>query len=245
EGAAAADVGNLVDLRDCAAVAPDVIEHQPLAQCEVAQREVLGAQTTQNRVQQHGAADDEIGASWIEPGYREPLLGVEADDLFAQAVDLFGRDPQVAQRGRWPPARGCGGHRAEAQYRSRGADHAIEADGRDLIAVLADLRQDVFRETVLVAARQRVALHETLGEADDADLEAARRLDRRGRAERDLDAAAADVDGHRPCAADVDAIHRGLMDQPRFFSAADDARADAGLALDAGQELAAVAGRAR
>ena len=41
---------------------------------------------------------------------------------------------------------------------------------------------------------ERIALDEALGQADHADLEAARRLNRRGRAERDLDAAAADVD---------------------------------------------------
>ena len=46
-------------------------------------------------------------------------------------------------------------------------------------------------------------------------------------------------------AADVDAVDRRLVDQPRFLGARDDARADAGLALDAREELAAVARFAR
>ena len=41
---------------------------------------------------------------------------------------------------------------------------------------------------------ERIALHEALGQADDAELEAAAELDVRAGAARDLDAAAADVD---------------------------------------------------
>ena len=63
--------------------------------------------------------------------------------------------------------------------------------------------------------------------------------------QRDLDAAAADVDDHRPPGADVHAVDRRLMDEPRFFGPGDDAWTDAGLALDARQELAAVARFAR
>ena len=61
-------------------------------------------------------------------------------------------------------------------------------------------------------------------------------------AERDLHAAAADVDHHCARAADVDAVHGGLVDETRFFGAGDDHRPDAGFALDAREELAAVAG---
>ena len=41
--------------------------------------------------------------------------------------------------------------------------------------------------------------------------------------------------------ADIDAVDGGQVDQPRFFGARDDARPDAGFALDAREELAAVA----
>ena len=98
-----------------------------------------------------------------------------------------------------------------------------------------------FDQLALVALRQRVALDEALRQADDADLEAARELDRRRRAERDLDAAAADIDDHRAAAADVDAVDGRLVDEPRFFRPGDDARLDAGVLLDSREELAAVA----
>ena len=51
----------------------------------------------------------------------------------------------------------------------------------------------------------------------------------RRRAERDLDAAAANVDDDRRAAADIDAVAGGKMDEPRFFRAGNDADPDAGL----------------
>jgi hypothetical protein len=108
-----------------------------------------------------------------------------------------------------------------------------------------NLRQDVLRELALVAARERIALHETLGQPDHADLETARGLNRGGVAQRDFHATAPHVDHDRAGAADIHAVHRGLMNQPGFFRTGDHARTDAGLALDARQELSAVARFAR
>ena len=71
--------------------------------------------------------------------------------------------------------------RAEAQDRARRADDAIEAGARDLVEVLADLGVDVPHELALVARLERIALDEPLGQADDAELEAAAELDRRRR----------------------------------------------------------------
>ena len=108
-----------------------------------------------------------------------------------------------------------------------------------------DLRQDVLRQLALIATGERITLHEAFGQANHADLEAARRLNRRGVAKRDLGAAAADVDHYRTRAAHVHAVYRGLMNQPCFLRAGDHPRSNAGLALDAGQEFAAVARLAR
>ena len=70
-----------------------------------------------------------------------------------------------------------------------------------------------------------------------------------GVAERDLDAAAADVDHDRGPAHHVDAVHRREVDQARLLGAGDDAGADAGLAraMRARNSLAVLrlAGRAR
>ena len=104
-----------------------------------------------------------------------------------------------------------------------------------------DLLEDVLLKPPPVSIRQRIALDKPLGEADDANLEAARQLDRCAGPEGDFHAAAADIDDDRSCAADVDAVHGRLMDQPRFLGPGDDHRDDAGFALDAGEELAAVA----
>ena len=157
ERAAAAHVGDPVDLGDLPPVAADVVEHQPFAQRQVAERELLRAEPPQDRVEQHGAGDDEIGAPRIEAGHGEALLEVQRDDLFAQLANLLGRDAQVAELRRRRPARGRGGDGAQTQDRARRADHAIEADRGDLIAVPADLADRMcFDELALVAARERI-----------------------------------------------------------------------------------------
>ena len=63
--------------------------------------------------------------------------------------------------------------RAKAEYRARRPDHPVEAGPADLIEVLAELGVEKSSEPALIARRQRVAFHEPLGEADDAELEAA------------------------------------------------------------------------
>ena len=165
-------------------------------------------------------------------------------DFFPHAADLLRRHPQVAKLRRLGTARRGRGDDAEAEDGARRADDAIEADRGDLLAVPIDFIEHVLGEPALVALRERVALDEAFGQPDDADLEAARQLDRGAGAKRDLHAAAADVDDHRAAAADVDAVHGGLVDEPRFFGAGDDHGTDAGFALDAREELAAVAGLA-
>ena len=137
-----------------------------------------------------------------------------------------------------------GGDGAERQDRARRADHAIEALFDDVLEVAIDLLADELRHLALVAAGDRIGIDEALGEADDADLEAARELDLASAAERDLDAAAADVDDDGRLRR-VDAVDGGEMNQPRFFGAGDDAGADAGAPLDGAQEGAAVFGFAR
>ena len=98
--------------------------------------------------------------------------------------------------------------RAEAEDRARRADDAIEPGRRKLVEVGAHLAVEVLHQPALVARRQRVGLDEPLGQADDAELEALARVRLRRGAERDLDAAAADVDDDRRAAADVDAVAR-------------------------------------
>src|SRR6185295_3596631 len=146
------------------------------------------------------AGDREVGAPRLEPGYPQPLVEVQRGELLADVANLFGRDAPIPQR-RARRASFCrGGDRAETEDRSRRPDDAVEAGAVDLLQVLADLGMDVARELPFVARLERVRFHEPLGETDHAKLEAAPEVDRRPRAARHFDAAAADVDDHRDVA---------------------------------------------
>src|SRR4029079_16657875 len=85
ECAASADVRNLVHLRDLPPVAADVIEDEPFSQRQVAERQFLCAEPTQDGVEENGSRDDEIGATRIEARHGQTLRGIERDDLFTQA----------------------------------------------------------------------------------------------------------------------------------------------------------------
>ena len=58
--ASLAHVGHGVHPRNLAFVSPDVVEDDPLAQREVAERDVLGAEPLQDGVDQDGSGDHEI-----------------------------------------------------------------------------------------------------------------------------------------------------------------------------------------
>ena len=139
ERAAPPDVGDLVDLSDLPAVAADVVEHQAFAQGQVAERELFRAEPAQDGVEEDGAGDHQIGAPRIEAGHGQALLGAQRDDLFAELANLLGRHAQVAELGRRRSARGRGGDGAKAEDRAGRANHPIEADRGDLIAVSPDL----------------------------------------------------------------------------------------------------------
>ena len=91
DDAAAPDVGVALDLADARAVAVDVVEHEPFAQREVAQRELLGAEPPEDRVEQHRTGDAQVGAARIEPGHLQALLDVGVDQPLAQAVQRLAR----------------------------------------------------------------------------------------------------------------------------------------------------------
>jgi hypothetical protein len=75
DDAAAADVGVALHFLDARAVAMDVIEDETFAQRQIAERQLLGAEAAQDRIEQHRAGDDEIGASRIESGDGQALFG--------------------------------------------------------------------------------------------------------------------------------------------------------------------------
>ena len=72
--AAPPHVGVAVGLRNLLPVAVDVVEDQPFAQRQVAERDVGRAKPPQNRVEQHRTGNDDVAALGFEAGKLQPLL---------------------------------------------------------------------------------------------------------------------------------------------------------------------------
>ena len=210
----------------CAAVAPDVIEHEAFAQRQVAERQLLGAQPAEDRVEQHRAGDDEVRAARIE-----------ARDARAAARD----------RARSPPC--AGGESACAETcRLRSSDGGVPRAAvaatapmlrivpdvpmtrskpavDDLLAVAIDLAEHVLDELPLVAFRERVAASRTARSGESHPI-----LKLRASC---IVVAVPSVISTLPPPMSIttarppatsDAVHRGLMNQPRLFDAGDDPR---------------------
>jgi hypothetical protein len=131
---------------------------------------------------------------------------------------------------------------ADAHDRSRRADDAIETAARDLSEKLGDLLVDVPHKFPLVAALERIALDEALGEPNHSQFEAPAELDVHPGPARHLDAAAADVDDDRGVRLASHPVDRSQMDQPRLLGPGNDTGPDAGLLGDSLEEFAAVLG---
>lgn len=240
--APAPDVRIAVDLRNLFPVAPDVVQDQSLAKSQIAERELVGSQRADDRVEQDGARHDQVGATRIEPRNLQPLLNADVHHPLAKPMELLGRDTQVPQIVGHAAALLGGDDGPKAQNRAGRADYAIESGRHDLLDVRVDLRSDVFHQLAFVLAADGIRSDESFREPDDAQLEALGELDRSSRAERDLDAPAADIDGHGRRPGHVDAVDSREVNQAGFFGAGDDLRPDACVSLDRRKELAAVFG---
>jgi hypothetical protein len=95
--AAAPDVGIALDSRDLFPMSRDVIQKQPLPQREIAERQLFGAQSFEDRFEKDCAGDGEIGSSWIEARYSQPLFEGQRRKLLTDPVQLLQRHPAVAQ----------------------------------------------------------------------------------------------------------------------------------------------------
>src|SRR4029450_7147132 len=198
-------------------------------------------ETPDDRVEQDRARNRQIGAPRIHPRRRKALFEIGLAQMLTQAMQSFRAEAQVPQiLGYF--AIGGGHHQSEAEDRARCADDAIEPALDELVDVAPHLAIEVLDQSTLVAAAQRIAFDEPFGEADDADLEAAADRHVLGGAQRDLDAAAADVDDDGRRGADVDPVARGEVNEARLFGAGNHSDPDAGLTLDFADEVAAVVG---
>jgi hypothetical protein len=246
EDAAAADVGEAIGLGDFLAVLCNVIEDQPLAQRQIAERQFVGFEPAQDFVQEDGTGHGQIGAAGIEPRDPQSLLDVEAGQRAADATELFDGNAAIADGPGAGATVGCrGGHGAEAENRAGRADHAIEAGASDVVEVLAEFCVDLAHQFALVARRDGVGFDESLREPDDAEPEAPADVDIRADAARDFDAAAADVDDDHRLARRAGPVGSRKVNEARLFRTGNHPRANAGLFGDGAQELAAILRLAR
>ena len=76
DDAAAADVRIAIGLPDPGTVALEVVEDQSFAQGEIAEGELLGPEASDDRVEENGAGDAEIGAARIQARELQPVFQV-------------------------------------------------------------------------------------------------------------------------------------------------------------------------
>jgi hypothetical protein len=240
DDAAPAHVRIAVGLRDLLAMSCDVIEHEPFPQRQIAERDLGGAEPTEDLVEKDRAGHREIRATRLEAGDAKTLFEIEHGERLADAAQLLGGYAKIAQRRvRRTPALGCH-DRSQAQDRAGSADDTVKSGLREFVEVFAQLGVDVPHELAFVARDDRIAFHEPLGQTDHAELEAAPLIHARSRAAGNLDAAAADIDGDGNLAAYGRAVGGGQVDQPRFLGAGNHARSDRGLLHNGAEEFTAV-----
>ena len=200
----------------------DVVEDEAFAQRQVAEREFLGAEPPEDRVEQDRAGDAQVGAPRIEAGHVQPLF--EARGSVSRLRSRWSA-LALTRRLRSSSTRTHAvlgeRQRAEAEDRARRADDAVEAARRRAgrgTRPSRRLRCLTSRRSSRV--RQRVGLDEPLGQPDDAELEAP--------AERQVRRALPSVTSTLPppmsittagLTPDVDAVAGGQMDEPGLLGA--------------------------
>jgi hypothetical protein len=150
----------------------------------------------------------------------------------------------VVQRLRAPARLHLVRQQAQGQDGARGADGHLEAGAGHR---RGPLRQNVFHVRLqprLVAGRERVGVDVALGQAQHAQLLGDDLLQAAAHAQRQLQAAAADVDHQRAPALQVDAVQRGQVDETRLPLAGDGLGPDLDGAAHLLQEVLAVGGLA-
>jgi len=89
DDASATHVRVFTRLCDVAAVALDVVEHEPFAQGQIAQRDLIRPKPLQHSVEEDGARHDEVGAPRIESRHLHAFADAALDEVFPKAVDLL------------------------------------------------------------------------------------------------------------------------------------------------------------
>ena len=96
DDAAAAGIGVAIGVGDLFAMSRDVVEDQAFAQRQIAERDLPGAETPEDRVEQHRTRHGEIRPARLETGHAQPFLDVQRDELLSYAPQELRRHPAVA-----------------------------------------------------------------------------------------------------------------------------------------------------
>ena len=119
--------------------------------------------------------------------------------------------------------------------RPRRGDGDLEAVRRDLPVEVLDQAAHVVAAGLDGVVGDLAAREEAVGEADGADLQAARRDRLAALADEQLGRPAADVDEQQPAVEHRDRLEHAEVDQPGLLDAGDDLDVDAGLATRRGR----------
>src|SRR4029079_15933750 len=198
-----ANVGITLDLADPRTVAVNVVEHEPFSQSEIAERQVFGAESAHDRVEQNRSSDAEICPSRIHAGHVKAFLDVHFHRPFPQPMNRLRADALISDVLRRRSLLFRDRERTKTENGARCPDHAIETGLPDLVELRAHFLVEIFDEPPLIVRRERVSLDEPLGEADDARLEALTERQVGRSAEGHFAAPAADVDDDGGAASDV------------------------------------------
>lgn len=115
--AAAAHVRIALHFANARAVAMDVIEDQPFAEREIAQRQVVGAQAAKDRIEQDRAGYAEVGPSRIQARHAKAFLDVGSHQAFPQPPKSLGGHPLISEVLGWHAFLFRERHRSEAENR--------------------------------------------------------------------------------------------------------------------------------
>lgn len=145
------DVGHPLGLDDCAPVLRDVVEHEALAQRQIAERDLAGLEALHDRIEEHRARDGQVRAPGLEAWHPESALEIHAGEELPSAMQVAARHTlaAAATRGRTLVIRES--DRPEALNRAGRAHEPIEPSGHDPIEVRAHLTLDVTHQLALVA----------------------------------------------------------------------------------------------
>jgi hypothetical protein len=123
-------------------------------------------------VEQNRAGDREVGAPRLEPGHAQPLLEIERRQLLRTRRSCLARCGELRSTPSWPAVAGGG---ATAPRLEMVPDVPITRSNpaRAICARYLPTSSSMCRPAALVAPVDRIGLHEALGQADDAELEAA------------------------------------------------------------------------